>query len=150
MPSFSSTHKVNHKADDMFRLVADVEKYPQFVPLCQDLHVRGRKQLDGGRTVLVADMTVAYKLFKETFTSRVELRPDDQVILVEYLDGPFKHLENKWTFEEAGEGACNVGFFITYEFKSRTLGSLMGVMFDKAFRKFSSAFEARADDVYGV
>ncbi|WP_422038509.1 type II toxin-antitoxin system RatA family toxin [Roseibium sp.] len=150
MPSFSSTHKVNHKADDMFRLVADVEKYPQFVPLCQDLHVRGRKQLDGGLTVLVADMTVAYKLFKETFTSRVELRPDDQVILVEYLDGPFKHLENKWTFEEAGEGACNVGFFITYEFKSRTLGSLMGVMFDKAFRKFSSAFEARADDVYGV
>ncbi len=134
----------------MFRLVADVEKYPQFVPLCQDLHVRGRKQLDGGLTVLVADMTVAYKLFKETFTSRVELRPDDQVILVEYLDGPFKHLENKWTFEEAGEGACNVGFFITYEFKSRTLGSLMGVMFDKAFRKFSSAFEARADDVYGV
>ncbi|WP_434051786.1 MAG: type II toxin-antitoxin system RatA family toxin [Roseibium sp.] len=150
MPSFSSTHKVKHKADDMFRLVADVEKYPQFVPLCQDLHVRGKKQLEGGRTVLVADMTVAYKLFKETFTSRVELRPEDQTILVEYLDGPFKHLENKWTFEEAGEGVCNVGFFITYEFKSRTLGSLMGVMFDKAFRKFSSAFEARADEVYGV
>lgn len=134
----------------MFRLVADVEKYPQFVPLCQDLHVRGRKQLDGGRTVLVADMTVAYKLFKETFTSRVELRPEDQTILVEYLDGPFKHLENTWTFEAAGDGACNVGFFISYEFKSRTLGSLMGVMFDKAFRKFSSAFEARADEVYGV
>lgn len=98
MPSFSSDHKVNHKADEMFRLVADVERYPEFVPLCQDLHVRGRKELDGGRTVLVADMTVAYKLFKETFTSRVELRPQDRTILVEYLDGPFKHLENKWTF----------------------------------------------------
>lgn len=150
MPSFSSDHKVNHKADEMFRLVADVERYPEFVPLCQDLHVRGRKELDGGRTVLVADMTVAYKLFKETFTSRVELRPQDKTILVEYLDGPFKHLENKWTFEEAGEGSCNVGFYISYEFRSRTLGSLMGVMFEKAFRKFSSAFEARADQVYGT
>ncbi|UFI01820.1 type II toxin-antitoxin system RatA family toxin [Roseibium aggregatum] len=150
MPSFSSDHKVNHKADEMFRLVADVERYPEFVPLCQDLHVRGRKELDGGRTVLVADMTVAYKLFKETFTSRVELRPQDKTILVEYLDGPFKHLENKWTFEDSGEGSCNVGFYISYEFRSRTLGSLMGVMFEKAFRKFSSAFEARADQVYGT
>ncbi|MEM5585101.1 type II toxin-antitoxin system RatA family toxin [Roseibium sp. AS2] len=150
MPSFSSTHKVNHCADDMFRLVADVEQYPQFVPLCQDLNVRGRKELEDGRTVLVADMTVAYKLFKETFTSRVELKPDERTILVEYLDGPFKHLENTWTFEEAGDGGSTVGFFISYEFRSRTLGSLMGVMFDKAFRKFSTAFEARADQVYGT
>lgn len=150
MPSFSSSHKVNHKADDMFRLVADVEKYPQFVPLCKELHVRGRKELEDGRTVLVADMTVSYKLFKETFTSRVELKPDERTILVEYLDGPFKHLENTWTFEEAGEGASMVGFYIAYEFRSRTLGSLMGVMFDKAFRKFSSAFEERADEVYGT
>jgi coenzyme Q-binding protein COQ10 len=150
MPSFSSSHKVKHKADEMFRLVADVERYPEFVPLCQGLHVRGRKELEGGRTVLVADMTVAYKLFKETFTSRVELRPDTRTILVEYLDGPFKHLENKWTFEEVDEEVCTVGFYINYEFRSRTLGSLMGVMFDKAFRKFSSAFEARADEVYGT
>ncbi|MCX2722658.1 type II toxin-antitoxin system RatA family toxin [Roseibium salinum] len=150
MPSFSSNHKVNHKADEMFRLVADVERYPEFVPLCQGLHVRGRKDLDDGRTVLIADMTVAYKLFKETFTSRVELRPEERTIHVEYLDGPFKHLENTWTFEEAGEGSCMVGFYISYEFRSRTLGSLMGVMFDKAFRKFSSAFEARADQVYGT
>lgn len=150
MPSFSSSHNVKHPADKMFRLVADVEQYPEFVPLCQDLHVRGRKELEDGRSVLVADMTVAYKLFRETFTSRVELRPAERTILVEYLDGPFKHLENKWTFEEAGEGSCTVGFYIAYEFKSRTLGSLMGVMFDKAFRKFSSAFEARADQVYGA
>jgi coenzyme Q-binding protein COQ10 len=150
MPSFSSSHKVNHGADDMFRLVADVERYPEFVPLCQDLHVRGRKELEDGRTVLVADMTVAYKLFKETFTSRVELKPGERTIQVEYLDGPFKHLENTWTFKEAGEGSSTVGFYISYEFRSRTLGSLMGVMFDKAFRKFSSAFEARADEVYGT
>lgn len=150
MPSFSSTHNVAHDADDMFRLVADVEKYPEFVPLCQQLHVRGRKELDNGHTVLVADMTVAYKLFKETFTSRVELMPESRKIQVEYLDGPFRHLENVWTFEPTGEGHCDVGFFISYEFKSRALGSLMGVMFDKAFRKFSGAFEARADEVYGT
>jgi len=150
MPSFSSSHKVNHTADDMFRLVADVERYPEFVPLCQGLHVRGRKELDDGRTVLVADMTVAYKLFKETFTSRVELKPAERKIQVEYLDGPFKHLENTWTFEQAKEGGSTVGFYISYEFRSRTLGSLMGVMFDKAFRKFSSAFEERADQVYGA
>lgn len=150
MPSFSSTHEVKHTAEDMFRLVADVEEYPKFVPLCQDLHVRGRKELSDGRSVLVADMTVAYKLFKETFTSRVELIPEKKTILVEYLDGPFKHLENKWTFEETGEVSCEIGFFIAYEFRSRTLGSLMGTMFDKAFRKFSSAFEARADQVYGT
>ena len=150
MPSFSSTHRVNHSAADMFNLVSDVERYPEFVPLCQALHVRGRKDLGEGREVLIADMTVSYKLFRETFTSRVELRPDENKILVEYLDGPFRHLENTWTFTESGDGACDVGFFITYEFKSRTLGSLMGVMFDRAFRKFSSAFEARADEVYGV
>lgn len=150
MPSYSSNHKVSHNADDMFRLVADVEQYPQFVPLCQDLQVRGRKELENGNTVLVADMTVAYKLFKETFTSRVELRPAERTILVEYLDGPFKHLENTWTFEDMGDGVSSVGFYISYEFRSRTLGSLMGVMFDRAFRKFSSAFETRADEVYGI
>ena len=134
----------------MFRLVADVEQYPEFVPLCQDLQVRGRKELEDGRSVLVADMTVAYKLFKETFTSRVELNPEARTILVEYLDGPFKHLENRWTFEETGEASCNVGFFISYEFRSKTLGALMGAMFERAFRKFSSAFEQRANEVYGA
>lgn len=150
MPKFSSSHKVNHSAADMFDLVADVDRYPDFVPLCQGLHVRGRKQLSEGREVLVADMTVAYKVFRETFTSRVELIRPDMTILVEYLDGPFQHLENKWTFSERSDQSCDVGFFISYEFRSRALGSLMGTMFDRAFRKFSGAFEARADDVYGV
>ncbi|MEJ8476786.1 type II toxin-antitoxin system RatA family toxin [Roseibium algae] len=148
MPSFSSTQVVNHSARNMFNLVADVEQYPQFVPLCQALQVRGRKPLDNGRAILVADMTVAYKVFKETFTSRVELIPDTETILVEYLDGPFKHLENRWTFHDCGEGTSEVRFFIDYEFKSRALGSLMGAMFDRAFRKFSGAFEERANAVY--
>lgn len=149
MPSFESSRDVAHSASDMFDLVADVEKYPQFVPLCQSLVIRGRKPLDETREVLVADMTVAYKLFKETFTSRVVLdRPKNQ-ILVEYLDGPFQHLENRWTFLPLENGGCSVGFFISYDFKNRTFAALMGAMFDMAFRKFASAFEARADEVYG-
>ncbi|WP_349360574.1 type II toxin-antitoxin system RatA family toxin [Stappia sp.] len=150
MPSFQTTHKVGHSAEDMFALVADVEKYPEFVPLCEALHVRGRRDLDGGRSLLVADMTVSYKLFRETFTSRVTLDPARNEILVEYLDGPFRHLENRWTFTPVDEGTSEVGFFIAYEFKSRALSALMSAMFDRAFRKFSDAFEARADRVYGV
>ncbi len=148
MPSFQTTHKVDHTAADMFALVADVEKYPQFVPLCEALTVRGRKDLDDGRAILVADMTVAYKIFRETFTSRVTLDPQAGRILVEYLDGPFKHLENTWTFVPVSDTACEIHFAIAYEFKSRTLGALMGAMFDRAFRKFADAFEERADLIY--
>lgn len=149
MPSFSSNRSVAHSASNMFDLVADVENYPRFVPLCQELTVRGRKILDDGKEVLIADMTVAYKLFRETFTSRVVLDEGEGKILVEYLDGPFKHLENTWSFRPKADGGCLVDFYISYDFKSRTLSALMGAMFDKAFRKFSEAFEARADAVYG-
>ena len=93
-------------------------------------------------------MTVGYKAIRETFTSRVTLDPANLKILVEYVDGPFRYLENRWTFKPH-EGGCEIGFFISYEFASRMLGLLMGAMFDKAFRKFAEAFERRADLVYG-
>ncbi|KZK80336.1 Ribosome association toxin RatA [Pseudovibrio sp. W64] len=150
MPSFESTHRVQHSADDMFDLVADVEQYPQFVPLCQALRVRGRRKIDDHREMMVADMTVAYKVFKETFASRVTLDREASKITVEYLDGPFRHLENVWSFDPVSEKECDVSFYINYEFKSRTLGTMMGAMFDRAFRKFSSAFEDRADKIYGT
>ncbi|MEP3275405.1 MAG: type II toxin-antitoxin system RatA family toxin [Stappiaceae bacterium] len=150
MPSFQTKHAVDHSVDEMFALVADVEKYPKFVPLCQSLDVKGRRELADGSTMLVADMTVAYKVFKETFTSRVTLRPTDQEILVEYLDGPFRHLENRWNFVALEDNRSEVCFYIAYEFKSRALSALMGTMFDRAFRKFSDAFEARADEIYGA
>ncbi|PTW60259.1 coenzyme Q-binding protein COQ10 [Breoghania corrubedonensis] len=150
MPTFQTSRRVQHSADDMFDLVADVEKYPRFVPLCQSLKVRGRREMDDGRVVLISDMTVAYKLFSETFASRVTLDREARRITVEYLEGPFRHLENNWDFKPLDDGTCEVGFFITYEFRSRTLGSLMGAMFDRAFRKFASAFEERADEIYGA
>lgn len=150
MPHFKTRHTVSHSAEDMFALVADVRAYPEFVPLCQSLRVRGESELADGKSVIVADMTVAYKVFKETFTSRVTLDPKARQIVVTYLDGPFKKMENRWSFEDLGEGRSVVEFFIDYEFRSRTLASLMGAMFDRAFRKFSTAFEARADSLYGT
>jgi coenzyme Q-binding protein COQ10 len=147
MPKFETTRRVGHSPEQMFALVADVEKYPQFLPLCEALSVRSRKEREG-RTVLIADMTVGYKAIRETFTSQVHVQPDVLKIDVSYLDGPFKYLHNTWTFEPA-PGGSEVKFFIDYEFRSRMLGMLMGTMFDRAFRMFSDAFEKRADQLYG-
>ena len=150
MPSFHDARRVRHRAEQMFALVADVERYPEFVPLCKALKVRSRRIDDEGLETLVAGMTVGYKLIRETFTSRVALDEPGLKVRVEYIDGPFSHLENIWTFRDEPQGdGSRVGFFIDYEFKSRTLGALMGSMFDVAFRKFARAFEERADNVYG-
>ncbi|MGD0333797.1 MAG: type II toxin-antitoxin system RatA family toxin [Xanthobacteraceae bacterium] len=149
MPQLSTTRRVRHAASEMFDLVADVERYPEFVPLCQSLKVRKRMQV-AGKDVIVADMTVAYKMIRESFTSRVTLDRPNLEILVEYLEGPFRRLNNRWTFRPAGDRVCDVDFFIAYEFRSRTLGMLMGAVFDAAFRRFSAAFEHRADQVYGT
>jgi coenzyme Q-binding protein COQ10 len=149
MPELSTTRRVRHAASEMFDLVADVEHYPEFVPLCQSLTVRKRIK-EGGKDVIVADMTIAYKLVHETFTSRVTLDRPNLQILVEYLEGPFRRLNNRWNFRAVNSSACDVDFFITYEFRSRTLGMVMGAVFDAAFRRFAAAFERRADQVYGA
>jgi coenzyme Q-binding protein COQ10 len=149
MPQFTSTRQVRHRAADMFNLVADVERYPEFVPLCRDMKVRKRMSEPDGVEILVADMGVAYRLVRESFTSRVTLERPNLRIMVEYLEGPFSHLENRWSFRSTGERSCEVEFFISYEFRSRALGLLLGSMFDVAFRRFAAAFERRADVVYG-
>jgi len=133
----------------MFALVADMERYPEFLPLCKALKLQSRETI-GGKDVITADMTVAYKFIRETFTTRVTLDREARAILVEYLDGPFKHLENRWEFRNAGEGACDVKFYLAYIFRSRALQLMMGAVFDQAFGKFAEAFEARADMVYGA
>jgi len=99
--------------------------------------------------VVVAAMTVAYKLIHQTFTSRVTLDRPNFTILVEYLDGPFSHMQNRWEFHPAGEETCEVEFFIDYEFRSRALSMLMGAMFETVFRRMAAAFEKRAAEVYG-
>ena len=137
MPTFSNKRRVRHSAADMFDLVADVEHYPEFVPMCKAMKVRQRTAAgegqESGTEIVVADMTVSFKLVREK----------------EYLQGPFSHMQNRWTFRPLDDRSCEVEFFIDYEFRSRTLGMLMGGMFDVAFRRFAAAFEARADQVYG-
>ena len=147
MPQFETRRLVKHSPDRMYDLVADVEKYPEFLPLCDGLTVRSKKERDG-KTLLVADMTVGYKAIRETFTTQVLLKPEKRAIDVKYLDGPFRYLDNRWRFEPTDDGGCSVYFFIDYEFKNRLLGALMGSMFDRAFRMFAEAFEARADRIY--
>ena len=148
MPQFSTRRRVNHAAADMVALVADVERYPEFVPLCRELKVLRSVASGEGVEILTVEMTVAYKMIRETFTSRVTLDHPQLRILVEYLDGPFSHLDNRWLFHPLGERSSEIEFFISYQFRSRTLGLLMGAMFDAAFRRFAEAFERRADVVF--
>ncbi len=149
MPQFETRRIVKHSPDRMYDLVADVERYPEFLPLCEGLTIRSRRERDG-KELLVADMTVGYKAIRETFTTQVLLVPAERVIDVKYIEGPFRYLDNRWRFEPADDGGCCVNFFIDYEFKNRILGALMGSMFDRAFRMFAEAFEARADKIYAV
>ncbi|KAA6404927.1 type II toxin-antitoxin system RatA family toxin [Candidatus Tokpelaia sp.] len=253
MPNFHMQKQVGHSAQKMFALVADIESYPQFLPMCEALTIRSRQEKEGN-TLLVADMTVGYKLIRENFTTQVYLQPAARRIDVHYVDGPFKYLENRWQFlpltapaagrsEQAGEeyrpdsailasgsrseetlpageavqgipaidnieekkrkqqqedsrrisvdipeitpggrkraeseitgrqpaGAeskgraeaavtgraaeaetCRVDFYIDYAFKNPLLAALMGTMFDIAFRRFTAAFETRADAIYGI
>jgi coenzyme Q-binding protein COQ10 len=149
MTAFQTSRRVNHAAEAMFDLVADVEAYPKFVPLCRALRIRRRSQTEDGKEIFIADMEVGYKAIRESFTSRVTLDRGNLEIFVEYIDGPFKRMENRWHFAPAGDKACVVEFDISYEFKSKAFALVLGGMFDTTFRKFAEAFETRADAVYG-
>jgi coenzyme Q-binding protein COQ10 len=150
MPSFITRRAVAHSADAMFALVADVEKYPEFVPLCESLRIQSRESRSDGRERVIARMAVGYGPIQEAFVSDVLLDPVKRLIVASYIDGPFRSLENRWTFRDDPDNAgCEVEFFIAYEFKSLPLQILMGAMFDKAFRKFTAAFEGRANALYG-
>lgn len=152
MPSFRTTRRVPYSPDQMFALVADVEQYPKFLPLCEGLTLKSR-EVGHDETTLVAVMKAGYGAIHETFTTRVTLLQPEHKVLVEYLDGPFRRLENRWAFKPAavgGAAGCDVDFYIEYEFRSAMLGLLVGALFDKAFRRFAEAFETRARVVYGA
>ena len=132
----------------MFDLVADVERYPEFVPLCEGLRVKDRSRVSG-HDVLLAEMDVGYGALHETFSTRVTLDPGTPHVTVEYLDGPFQYLDNRWAFEPA-PGGCDVDFYISYELKSLALQLMVGAVFERAFRRFTQAFEVRAQQIYGA
>jgi coenzyme Q-binding protein COQ10 len=148
MHVYETTHPVAHSAEDMFALVAKVEDYPKFLPLCEALDVK-RRELRDGMEVIVATMTVGYGLINESFTTKVHLDRAARNILVEYLDGPFTFLENRWHFRPTGSESCEVAFYIGYAFRSRLFERLVGGLFAKAVERYTAAFEARADAVYG-
>ena len=148
MHVFEIKHTVAHSADDMFRLVADVESYPKFLPLCEALKLKRRETRDG-KEVLTATMVVGYKLIRESFTTEVILDTEARSIAVHYLDGPFSYLENRWSFRPLTSKACEIDFYIAYSFRSRLLERLMGGLFDKAVRRYTISFEERADAIYG-
>jgi coenzyme Q-binding protein COQ10 len=133
----------------MFALVADIESYSEFVPMCSSVRIRRTMSSGEGVVSLLAEMNIGYKFITESFSCRVTLDRPRYKIIVEYIDGPFRFLENRWTFADDGAGGCDVGFYINYEFKNRAFALLAGAVFDSVFRKMVESFETRADEIYG-
>lgn len=148
MPKFETVRTVAHEAGHMFDLVADIESYPDFIPYCENTRLIERQE-GTEAAVLVVDMTVGYRILRETFRSRVTLDRPKLDIKANYISGPVKTLVNEWTFEPLASGS-RIHFYLDYEFRSRALGALMNAMFDRVFKRFADAFEARADTVYGT
>jgi coenzyme Q-binding protein COQ10 len=152
MSAFRTTRRVPFTPRQMLDLVADVERYPEFLPLCEALTVR-RREREEEAEILIADMTVGYKAIRETFTSRVRIEPARLEVVATGVPGamgPFRRLENRWQFRPAPGGGCDVDFSIAYELRSAMLQMLVGALFDRAFARYTEAFEARARIVYGV
>ncbi|UPH70645.1 type II toxin-antitoxin system RatA family toxin [Abyssibius alkaniclasticus] len=147
MTTHSETRKMPYSAAQMYALVADVARYPEFLPWCAGARIRATTRIDA-IVVMEADLVISFKLFREKFGSRVTLDEAGQKILVEYLDGPFKYLRNSWAFRDV-EGGCEIDFFVDFEFKSRVLQTLIGVVFTEAMHRIVRAFEARARALYG-
>lgn len=139
-----TTTDVPYSAAEMFALVADVERYPDFIPWCVALRVVERAE-----RILLADMVVAYRVFRERFRSRVTLDPAAGRIAAEYVDGPFRTLRNEWTFRDRVEGGSAIEFLIDFEFRNFLLQATAQTVFDKAFSRMADAFVARAQAVYG-
>ena len=143
MPGIHETRRLPYSAEQMFDLVADVDKYPQFLPWVVATRVRSRTEEE-----LVADMLVGFKALREKFTSRVELSRPTR-LEVHYVDGPMRDLDNLWQFRDLPEGGCEVDFSVDFTFRNKMFEMLAGQYFDRAFRKMVTAFEERAESLYG-
>ncbi|PLS20670.1 type II toxin-antitoxin system RatA family toxin [Neptunicoccus cionae] len=148
MPKHSETRQMPYSAQQMYDLIADIGAYPKFLPWCAGARIRDRKQV-GETEIIDADLVISFKVFREQFGSRVTLHPDDLKIDVEYIDGPFRYLNNHWSFTPLDNGGCEVDFFVDFEFKSAMLQAVIGVVFNEAMRRIVGAFESRAKELYG-
>jgi len=147
MPTHSETKRLPYSPDQMFALVADVGKYPEFIPWCAAARVRSTEPYEGGE-LMKADLVISFKVFRERFGSRVELFPELRKINTEYIDGPFRYMKSTWQFTEA-EGGCDVSFFVDFESKNAVLQGLIGIVFNDAMQRIVRAFERRAAALYG-
>lgn len=147
MPTHSETRKLPYSAQQMYDLVADVGKYPQFLPWTAAARIKSTTD-KGDHTVMDADLIISFKVFRERFTSRVVLWPAPLKIDTEYLDGPFKYMKSNWAFRDV-DGGCEVEFFVDFEFKNAILQKIIGVVFNEAMLRVVKAFEKRAQALYG-
>lgn len=144
MPTHAERRKLDYTPDQLFDLVADVDKYPEFLPWCRAARIRRREE-----NLLVADLVIGFKMFRERFTSHVKLDRENKRIDVAYSEGPFRYLNNHWVFEPAADGGCVIDFFVDFEFRSTILQKAISLLFNEAVRRMVRAFEARALALYG-
>ena len=144
MPKHQEKRTLPFRPEQLFDLVADIGRYPEFLPWC-----KGARILERTEDRVTADLVIGYKMFREKFTSLVTLeRP--RRISVQYLSGPLAHLKNDWQFEPAGKGGCELSFHVEFDFRSHMLGAIMEPFFEKALSKMAGAFEERAKQLYSV
>ncbi|VAX06106.1 Ribosome association toxin RatA [hydrothermal vent metagenome] len=142
MPKFTEVRDFPYSKDQMYKMVADVDAYPEFLPWCQG--VRTYKHTGGS---LQADLVIGFKMFRERFTSHVTFTDDR--IEVDYIKGPLKYLHNHWQFIENKDGGCHVDFLVDFEFKNKIFEKMIGGFFTEAVSHMIGAFEKRADELYG-
>lgn len=149
MPTHSEDRHMPYSARQMYDLVADVARYPEFLPWCAAARIRSRRPL-GSSEEMLADLVISFKVFRERFGSRVVLHESERAIDTEYLDGPFKYMKSNWVFTDAEDGGCHVKFFVDFEFKNAVLQGIIGLVFNEAMQRIVRAFETRAEQLYGV
>lgn len=142
MPRHAETRLLPYTPEQLFALVVDIERYPEFLPWCVAARIREKEA-----NLVVADLVIGFRMFRERFTSRVTLSPPDRID-VAYAEGPFRYLRNHWNFTPT-DGGCLVDFFVDFEFNSRLLQKLIGAVFTEAVRRMVTAFERRARQLYG-
>ena len=150
MPQHSDSRILPYTADQMYALVADIERYPEFLPWNTAARIRLRRPGPDGSELVEADLVISFKVFRERFGSRVTLWPAEKRIDTEYLDGPFKYLKSGWSFADLPQGGCKVDFFVDFEFRNAILGKVIGVVFGEAMSRIVRAFEDRARALYGT
>ena len=149
MPQHKDSRILPYTADQMYALVADIERYPEFLPWNTAARIRSRRPGPDGGELVEADLVISFKVFRERFGSRVTLWPQQKRIDTEYLDGPFKYLKSGWSFADLPHGSCKVDFFVDFEFRNAILGKVIGVVFGEAMSRIVRAFEDRARALYG-